>query len=272
MGKVMVIDVAKCNGCYNCQIACKDEHVDNDWSPIAKPQPETGQFWMKLVENIRGQVPKVKIAYTHNICQHCDNAPCIAACTSEAISKRADGLVIINPEKCSGGRNCVSACPYGVIYFNDDLQIAQKCTWCAHLLDKGWKEPRCVDACPTGALSFGEEKVLAAKIAESEILQPEQNTKPRTYFMGLPKRFIAGAVYDPQADECLANCAVTLTGANGLKLSSRTDIFGDFWFEQIEPGIYNLKMEKEGYQTAAIENINASQDINVGDIELCKLS
>ncbi len=45
MGKVLVIDISKCNGCYNCQIACKDEHVGNDWTPIAKPQPDTGQFW-----------------------------------------------------------------------------------------------------------------------------------------------------------------------------------------------------------------------------------
>ena len=39
MGKVFVFDAAKCNGCRNCQIACKDEHVDNEWAPWAKPQP-----------------------------------------------------------------------------------------------------------------------------------------------------------------------------------------------------------------------------------------
>ncbi len=48
MGKVLIIDVTRCNGCYNCQIACKDEHVGNDWTPYAKPQPDTGQFWMKV--------------------------------------------------------------------------------------------------------------------------------------------------------------------------------------------------------------------------------
>ena len=45
--KVFVHDVSICNGCYCCQIACKDEHVANDWTPIAKPQPDTGQFWLK---------------------------------------------------------------------------------------------------------------------------------------------------------------------------------------------------------------------------------
>ena len=46
--KVFVIDIARCNGCHNCQIVCKDEHVANDWTPIAKPQPDTGQFWNKV--------------------------------------------------------------------------------------------------------------------------------------------------------------------------------------------------------------------------------
>ncbi|HEX7474441.1 MAG TPA: hypothetical protein VF318_00635, partial [Dehalococcoidales bacterium] len=60
MGKVLIINYDICNGCYNCQLACKDEHVANDWSPIAKPQPDTGQFWNKVYDNVRGQVPKVK--------------------------------------------------------------------------------------------------------------------------------------------------------------------------------------------------------------------
>ena len=51
--KTFVVDVSRCNGCHNCQIVCKDEHVGNDWTPIAKPQPDTGQFWMKLTEHDR---------------------------------------------------------------------------------------------------------------------------------------------------------------------------------------------------------------------------
>ena len=56
MGKVLVIDYTICNGCYNCQVACKDEHVGNDWSPIAKPQPDTGQFWNKIDDMVRVNV------------------------------------------------------------------------------------------------------------------------------------------------------------------------------------------------------------------------
>ena len=269
MAKVMVIDVTKCNGCYNCQIACKDEHVGNDWAPIAKPQPDTGQFWWRIEEHVRGQLPKVKMAYMHHVCQHCDNAPCIAACRSNAIYKREDGAVIIDPTKCTGQRLCVDACPYGVIYFSEAMHLAQKCTWCAHLLDRGWKEPRCVDACPTGALSFGEEKDLKDLIARGELLKPEAEVGPRTYYIGIPRRFIAGAVYDPEADECLEGVAVTLKDSGGNKISyAKTDIFGDFWFEGLTVGTYGLSIEKEGYLPQKMDAVSTEKDINVGDIAL----
>lgn len=157
--KVFVFDAAKCNGCHSCQVACKDEHAGNDWMPYAKPMPETGMFWYKQNEYVRGSIPKVKVAYVPTLCMHCDEATCIPACPTSAISKREDGLVLIDPAKCNGCQLCVGACPYGTISFNRALRVAQKCTGCAHLLDRGWpiKEPRCADACITGALTFGEE-------------------------------------------------------------------------------------------------------------------
>ncbi len=201
MGKVMIIDVSKCNGCHNCQIACKDEHCGNDWSPIAKPQPLTGQFWHKVTDRVRGQVPKVKVAYEHTLCQHCDDAPCIGACPEKAIHKRDDGIVVIDPTVCKGNHSCVETCPYGgVVYFNEDLKISQKCTFCAHLLDKGWTQTRCSEACPTGAITFGEEAELADLIAKAQPLRPELKLGPRVYYIGLPKTFIGATVYDPDAD------------------------------------------------------------------------
>ena len=272
MGKALIIDITRCNGCYNCQIACKDEHVGNDWTPYAKPQPDTGQFWMKVTDIVRGTVPKVKMAYWHDICQHCDDAPCIKACKAEAIYKRDDGIVIINPEKCTGSRNCIDACPYGVIYFNDDLNLSQKCTFCAHLMDRGWKEPRCVDACPTDALRFGEEEDLQEYIKKAEILLPEEKTKPRVYYIGIPKKFIAGAVWDPAEDECTEGATVTLAGAKGKKRVAKTDRFGDFWFEGLDDGTYTVTIEKGGYYSQKIDNISTEKDVNLGDIELHKVS
>ena len=61
LANAFVIDVAKCSGCYNCQLACKDEHAGNDWMPYAKPQPLTGQFWCKVTDHVQGTIPKVRI-------------------------------------------------------------------------------------------------------------------------------------------------------------------------------------------------------------------
>ncbi len=270
MGKALIVNYDICNGCYNCQIACKDEHVGNDWTPYAKPQPLTGHFWMKVTDMVRGTVPKVRVTYLHDVCQHCDEAPCIPACTAHAIYKRDDGIVIIDPEKCAGHRNCIDACPYGVIYFNWDLNIAQKCTMCAHLLDKGWKEPRCVDACPTGALKFGEEEDLKDEISKSEILHPEFKAKPRVYYIGLPKSFVAGAVYAPEEDECIQDAVATLTDSDtGEKFTVKTDNYGDFWFEDMKVDhTYSLRIEKDKYYPQEIQNINTAKDVNVGDIKL----
>ena len=52
--KAFLIDVTKCVGCHACQIGCKDEHCDNDWAPYAAPQPEVGQFWLKVNQYERG--------------------------------------------------------------------------------------------------------------------------------------------------------------------------------------------------------------------------
>ena len=114
--KVMIVDITKCNGCFNCQIACKDEHVDNDWSPYAKPQPEMGHFWFHLSEIERGHYPKLKIAYIPKPCMQCQNPKCMEAARDGAIYRRDDGIVIIDPEKSKGQKQIVDACPYGCIY------------------------------------------------------------------------------------------------------------------------------------------------------------
>ena len=141
--KAILIDITRCNGCFNCQIACKDEHVDNDWSPYAKPQPDMGHFWMRVNEVERGVVPKVKVSYIPKLCLQCENPPCEKAARDGAVYRRKDGIVIIHPEKSKGQREILESCPYGCIFWNGELDIPQKCTFCAHLLDQGWKEPRC---------------------------------------------------------------------------------------------------------------------------------
>lgn len=270
--KVFIIDVDKCNGCLVCQIACKDEHVGNDWTPVSKSQPETGHFWLKLEQEVRGTVPKVKVAYRPHLCMHCDNAPCMNACPVKgAIYKRTDGLVIIDPVKCTGCRNCMDICPYKVIFFNEELNIAQKCTGCAHLLDDGWKQPRCADACPTMAIRLIDEKEAKEDISMSTVWKPElkDRVKPRVYYRNLPGRFIAGTIYDPVEKEVIIGADCTLIEVNGGKIfHTETDSYGDFWFKGLKEGMFNLQI-KSGGKFRSYTNLDTTgKDINLGDVPL----
>ncbi len=269
--KVFTVDLSICNGCYCCQIACKDEHVGNDWTPYAKPQPDTGQFWIGLTEKVRGHVPHVKVTYTPFMCNHCDDAPCIADCKADAIYKRDDGIVIIDPVKCIGCKICADTCPHNSIYFNEQLNIAQKCTGCTHLLDNDdeWTVPRCVDQCPTEALRFGEEEEFADFIKDAELLNPEAGTKSRVYYKGLPKKFIAGTLYDPSAQEVIIGATCTLKdNDSGETFTETTNNFGDFWLDGLgDNRTYTLTLKKDGI-SKVIENISTDIDRGLGDIPM----
>ena len=263
--KAFVIDVAICNGCYNCQIACKDEHCSNDWMPIAAPQPETGQFWMKVDEYIRGTVPKVKMHYIPVLCQHCDDAPCMKA-FPKVIYKRDDGLVVIDPEKAKGVKGIEASCPWGVIYHNDELDLAQKCTGCAHLLDRGWKEPRCADACPTGAIKFADEADLKEDLKGAVLLKPELGGSPRVYYKNIPKTFIGGTVYDPAKNEIVEGATVTLSG--DASTTTKTNGWGDFYFEGLDEGTYKVEIKANGKAKVFDAVSTTENSANLGDIAL----
>lgn len=271
MGKVFTVDIAKCNGCYNCQLACKDEHADNDWRPYAAPQPETGHFWAKLHEHIGGTIPKVKMHYEPRLCNHCDNPTCVAACKFGAYYRREDGLLILDPEKCTGCRECEKACPYDAIYFNEDAKICQKCTGCAHLLDNGHKLPRCVDACPTDALGFGDEADLQDFINGADVLQPQTANAPRVYYRNRPGRFIGGTVYDPVEEDILEGAKVRAT-IGGKTYQTVTDEFGDFWFYDLPTGKYKVVIEAKGFEFKVFDDVDATAPdnygVNLGDIPL----
>lgn len=266
--KAFTFDVNQCNGCYCCQIGCKDEHCGNDWTPYAKPQPLTGHFWGKLNDYVRGNVPHVKMSFIFVPCQHCEDATCIDACPYEAIYRRSDGLVIIDPVKCIGCRECLhpDACPYGVIYWNANSHIAQKCTGCAHLIDRGEIfAPRCADNCPVLALKFGEESEL--DLSGTETLHPEYGLTTRVHYMNLPKRFIAGTVYDSGDKEIIEGATCTVTGSSGTSTAT-TDHFGDFWLDGLASDDFTLEISASGFSTKTMSVSTMDADVGLGNIDL----
>jgi len=272
----MVIDITRCVGCHNCFLACRDEHCGNDHLPYAAAQPNSGHFWMRVVEKERGKYPKVKVAFTAVPCMHCEDASCVRAAKEGEIYKRSDGIVIIDPEKSKGKRELVSSCPYRVIYWNEESRIPQKCTFCAHLLDRGWKEPRCVEACPNGTLTFGDlddaNSEVAKKLAlgKAEALHPEYAMKEKVAYIGIPKRFVAGAVVLGDTDECGEAAKVTLLG-KGEKEVMTADNYGDFEFDGLNADkAYVVRVEKKGYQTYRTE-VKTKTDVYLGDIRLAKI-
>jgi Fe-S-cluster-containing dehydrogenase component len=271
----MVIDITKCNACYSCFIACKDEYWENNYPPYSAAQPRHGQFWMDLVKKERGVCPWVKVAYIPVLCMQCDNAPCVKAAKNRAVYKRRDGIVIIDPQKAVGQRQIVDACPYHLIFWNEEKQLPQKCTFCVQRLEEG-KIPKCVQVCPSQALIFGDledPKSNVSKIVASgktEALNPGRKAKPRVYYLGVPKLFIAGSVVYGDIDECAEEVSVALTNqSTGKSTKTSTNNFGDFEFDGLSAGKYSAKFQCEGYAVKTV-HVDLKTDKYLGVVNLAK--
>ncbi len=243
--KAFLIDITKCVGCHDCQIGCKDEHCGQAWMPYAEAQPEVGQFWMKLNQTERGARPHVRVTYLPVMCQHCENAPCMKVAKNGAVYRRDDGLVLIDPVKAKGQKQIVDACPYHAVFWNEELNIPQKCTGCAHLLDgdEPIHTPRCVDNCHVDVFQFGEESEL--DLEGAEYLHAEYGTKPRVWYKGLPKKFIAATVFDPEAQEIVEGAHVTAESDAGT-FTAETDMWGDFWLDGLPEADWTVTIEANG--------------------------
>ena len=106
----MIIDVAECTNCQLCTLAAMDEYVGNEWPGVAAPMPRHGHHWIDIKQKERGQAPMIDIAYVPTMCNHCDNAPCLAK-GGDAVKKRDDGIVIIDPVKAKGRKDLVESLP-----------------------------------------------------------------------------------------------------------------------------------------------------------------
>ncbi|MEK7672217.1 MAG: 4Fe-4S dicluster domain-containing protein [Bacteroidota bacterium] len=199
----MGIQIDKCIGCGRCVEACKDE---ND----VPKEPFFFRTWVErytikkdsevIVQNIDPRIEGVKETvgereilrsfFVPKLCNQCDNPPCVQVCPVGATFKTADGVVLVDEERCIGCRYCIQACPYGARYMNPKTETADKCTFCYHRITKGLL-PACVEVCPTQARVFGDVRSSASPLTRFKrmnklhVLKPSLNTEPKVSYSGL---------------------------------------------------------------------------------------
>jgi Fe-S-cluster-containing dehydrogenase component/formate-dependent nitrite reductase membrane component NrfD len=173
-----VIDHTRCIGCHACTTACKSENV----VPIG-----VTRTYVKHVDV--GVFPQVRRAHQVTRCNQCAHAPCVTACPTTAMFKRADGIVDFDKSICIGCKACMAACPYDAIFINPEDHSAEKCNFCAHRIDVGL-EPACVVVCPTQAILIGDlndQTSYVAQIVNREavnVRRPEKETLPKLFYKG----------------------------------------------------------------------------------------
>ena len=270
----LIVDVGRCHNSNNCFLSVADEYQGNEHPGYSAAMPAHGHRWIDVKKKERGQAPMVDVAYLPTMCMHCDDAPCITAAENDAVKKRDDGIVIIDPEKAKGQKHLVDACPYGAIWWNEERQLPQHWNFDAHLLDSGWKEPRCVQSCPTGALSsllIDDSEMEKLKFEQGlEELQSEAKTRPRVHYKNLhlyKKCFIGGtvAVINDGLEDCLEG-AIAVLNKDSEKLGEDvSDAFGEFRFDALEPGsgAYRLDILHPQFESLSI-NVELGDSIYTG--------
>jgi anaerobic dimethyl sulfoxide reductase subunit B len=148
-----LLDYKRCIECRACESACKQ------WNGV-----DTGVNVRFRRVNVReaGRYPKVTTVALSLACNHCEDPACLKVCLGKAISRRADGIVVIDSAKCIGCRQCENFCPYQVPDYNPLKNKVEKCTMCADRIDQNL-QPACATVCPTGALQWGSWDEIQAK-------------------------------------------------------------------------------------------------------------
>jgi Fe-S-cluster-containing dehydrogenase component len=274
----MIIDVAACTNCQLCALAAMDEYVGNDWPGYAAPMPKHGHRWIDILQKERGQQPMIDIAYVPTMCNHCDDAPCIKAAKDGAIKKRDDGIVIIDPVKAKGQKQLVEACPYGHIWWNEELSLPQAWPFDAHLIDHGWQQTRGQQSCPTGAMrALKVEDAEMAQLARDEqldVIKPALGTKPRVYYKNLwryAQCFIGGTLSAGKDGvvDCVEGAVVRLLKDGAPVAETKSDNFGDFKFDRLDEnsGRYTVEIAA-GNRPKKVVEVELGISTNIGEIRL----
>jgi Fe-S-cluster-containing dehydrogenase component len=272
----LIINVGRCVNCNNCVIAERDEHVGNDFPGYAAPAAAVGASPIRLLRRVQGSAPMVEATYLPVMCNHCDDAPCIRH-AGDAIRKRDDGIVIIDPVKARGRKDIVGSCPYGAIVWNDEQQVPQSWIFDAHLLDQGWQRPRCQQVCPTDV--FEAVKLDDATMQEKarkeglEVLEPDLGTKPRVWYRGMERWqtcFVGGSVSADVAGvvECIEGAEVTLSQAGAALAATVTDSFGDFRFDGLPRNGGTYRVEVSHAHGSAWRDCVLGESVYLGELRL----
>jgi formate dehydrogenase iron-sulfur subunit len=172
-------DTSVCIGCKACEVACKEwnQLPSEERGFLADSLDNTGQLdgqtWrhVKFVDNVPDETMSEgqgkAFLLMSDVCKHCQHASCMDVCPTGAIIRTEFDTVYIQEPACNGCRDCVAACPYGVIHMSETRHIAQKCTFCYDRLKQGLA-PACAQACPTKSIQFGELTVLKRNAAKRE--------------------------------------------------------------------------------------------------------
>lgn len=169
-----LLDAKKCVECRACESACKQWNKVEIGVGVRRRQVRVYEM---------GTFPKVRQQALSGGCNHCENAWCIKVCPVKAISRREDGIILIDQNKCVGCQQCAAFCPYGAPQFNTRTRKMDKCTMCSDRVDGGL-QPACATLCPTGALQWGKWSEISGQGSETtENFVNPKNTLPRIRFI-----------------------------------------------------------------------------------------
>jgi len=155
----LMVDAKDCVGCNACEVACKQEHN----LPV-------GPRWiMVFPDSLKEIEGRLQLRYVVTHCMHCSQPLCRDVCPVGAITKREDGIVLIDEELCTGCRDCIEACPLGVMQFDEEKSLAEKCDLCVERIERGL-QPACVAACPSHCIYFGDISYITEQLGKQELL------------------------------------------------------------------------------------------------------
>jgi formate dehydrogenase iron-sulfur subunit len=201
-------DTTVCIGCKACQVAC------HQWNDLPAGHGPKGRYslpvlsgdsydntqslsdvnWrhVKFIEQFSADPSRSQAAWLmmSDVCKHCVHAPCLDVCPTGAIIRTEFDTVYIQEPACNGCRDCVAACPFGVIHMSERAGIAQKCTFCYDRLQVGLP-PACAQACPTESIKFGPLSQLH-RDAQKRLSQLHRRGETKARLYGADDKVLGG--------------------------------------------------------------------------------